>query len=149
MPKVNVRTLAHNIITKFPGNTGNAKNAYTPNESWQLLISEEMLLKVVYCTNIFITFITRKFQRERNALITSIIKIHAFIGILYFCGAHKSSHVNVMDLWATDRNGLKNFHKTMSNKRFLFLSRCLCFDDIETPVIRKEIDKIAPITEFS
>lgn len=147
-PKANIRTPAHNIITKLPGNIGNAKNVHTPNESWQLLISEEMMLKVVNSTNIFITTISQNFQRERDARITSIIEIRAFIGLLYFCGVHKSSHVNVRDLWATDGTGLEIFHKTMSYKRFLFLSRCLRFDDIGTRVVRKETDKLAPIREF-
>ncbi|KFM59493.1 PiggyBac transposable element-derived protein 4, partial [Stegodyphus mimosarum] len=147
-PKTDVRTPAHNIITKLPGNIGKAKYVQTPNESWELLLSEQMLLKVVSYTNIYIASISDNFQRERDARYTNLIEIRAFVGLLYFGGVHKSSHVNVRDLWATDGTGLEIFHKTMSYKRFLFLSRCLRFDDIGTRVIRKQSDKLAPIREF-
>lgn len=147
-PKSNVRTPAHNIVTKLPGNIGEAKNILTPSESWELLINEKMIRNVVNCTNIYITSISDNFERERDARLTTIIEVRAFIGLLYFCGVHKSSHVNVRDLWATDGTGLEVFHKTMSYKRFLFLLRCLRFDDIGTRIIRAETDKLAPIREY-
>ena len=65
------------------------------------------------CTNIYITSISDNFERERDARLTTIIEVRAFIGLLYFCGVHKSSHVNVRDVWAADGTGLKVFHKTI------------------------------------
>nr|XP_042895319.1 piggyBac transposable element-derived protein 4-like [Parasteatoda tepidariorum] len=71
-------------------------------------------------------------------------EIRAFIG-LYLAGIHKSSHVNVPDIWNTDGTGLEVFYRTMSYNRFLFLMRCIRFDDITDRPSRRELDKLAPI----
>ncbi|XP_055936617.1 piggyBac transposable element-derived protein 4-like [Argiope bruennichi] len=144
-PRKNVRTPAHNIISKLPGNIDETKNVSSPINSWTFLIDESMISIIVECTNIFIRSIACKFGRERDAHPTKISEIKAFIGLLYFGGLHKSSHVNVKDLWATDGTGIDIFHRTMSYKRFLFLMRCVRFDDIRDRSSRREVDKLAPI----
>ncbi|XP_054709139.1 piggyBac transposable element-derived protein 4-like [Uloborus diversus] len=141
----NVRIPSHNVILKLPGNIGDAKKVSSVLDSWQLLIDDSILLNIVACTNKFIETIAHNFDRDRDAKETSIIEIKALIGLLYFGGLHKSSHVNVKDLWATDGTGLDIFHRTMSQKRFLFLLRCLRFDDITDRAERKQADKLAPI----
>lgn len=141
----NFRTLARNIISKLPGNIGEAKDVTSPIESWNLLLDENILNTIVTCTNIYIDTISGNFQRERDANKTELSEIKAFIGLLYLCGIHKSSHVHVRDLWRTDGMGLEIFHRTMSHNRFLFLIRCIRFDDVRDRQIRKEVDKLAPI----
>lgn len=53
-PRLNVRTLAHNIVTKLPGNVGNAKELSSPLDSWLLLIDKNIISAIVDCTNIYI-----------------------------------------------------------------------------------------------
>lgn len=144
-PQQTVRTLSHNILTKLPGNIGVAKTVSSPIGSWILLIENSMLTNIVSHTNIYIETISDNFQRERDARPTNLIEIKALIGLLYLCGIHKSSHVNVRDIWATDGTGLDIFHRTMSYKRFLFLLRCLRFDDVRDRMTGKEFDKLAPV----
>ena len=63
-------------------------------------------------------------------------------------GLHKPSRVNMKDLWQTDGIGLEIFYIILSCKRFLFLFRCLCFDDIRDRQSRKKLDRFALIIEF-
>ncbi|GBM56190.1 hypothetical protein AVEN_35175-1 [Araneus ventricosus] len=88
------------------------------------------------------------FSRERDAKSTTEAEMKAFIGLLYISGVHKLSHVNITDVWATDDTGIEIFRNTMSSKQFLFLLRCICFDDIHDRQSRNDIDKLAPIREF-
>lgn len=111
-------------------------------------MSDEMMKDLVNCTNIYIASISDRFSRERDAKSTTEAEMKAFMGLLYICGVHKSSHVNITDLWATDGTGIEIFRTTMSSKRFIFLLRCIRFDDIRDRQSRKDIDKLAPIREF-
>ncbi|XP_035210184.1 uncharacterized protein LOC118184586 [Stegodyphus dumicola] len=113
-----------------------------------LLISSDMIKKLVHWTNSFIKSIRERFSWEREAKETNEAEIKAFIGLLYLIGLHKSSHVYIRDLWATDGTGIEIFRTTMSSTRFNFLLRCIRFDDIETRQSRKELDKLALIREL-
>ncbi|KFM68182.1 hypothetical protein X975_10258, partial [Stegodyphus mimosarum] len=107
-----------------------------------------MIKKLVHWTNSFIESIREPSSWERDAKETNEAEIKAFIGLLYLIGLHKSSHVYIRDLWATDGTGKEIFHTTMSSTHFYFLLRCIRFDDIQTRQSRKELDKLAPMREF-
>ncbi|GBN06546.1 hypothetical protein AVEN_212775-1 [Araneus ventricosus] len=115
---------------KLPRNIANSRYVSTPLESWKLLMSDEMVQDLVNCTNINIASISDRFPRERDAKSTTEAELKAFIGLLYIYGVHKSSHVNITDLWATDGTGIEIFRTTMTPKRFIFLLRCIRFGDI-------------------
>ncbi|XP_055928586.1 piggyBac transposable element-derived protein 4-like [Argiope bruennichi] len=57
----------------------------------------------------------------------------------------KSQHTNVEQLWASDGTGIQILRAAMSYKRFLFLLRCIRFDDIDTGAERRKSDKLAAI----
>ncbi|GBM87136.1 hypothetical protein AVEN_247007-1 [Araneus ventricosus] len=101
-------------------------------------MSDEMVKDLVNCTNIYITWISGCFSRERDAKSTTEAKMKAFIGLLCICGVHKSSHVNITDLWATYGTGIEILRTTMSSKRFLFLLRYIRFEVIHDRQSRKE-----------
>nr|XP_015905033.2 uncharacterized protein LOC107437514 [Parasteatoda tepidariorum] len=143
-----VRKPARNIISKLPGNTAYSKHVASPVDAWNVLFDSKMLNMMVENTNIYIESIQERFTRERDARKTDETEIKAFIGLLYLCGTHKSSHTNLKDLYATDGTGIDIFPKTMSRTRFLFLMRCLRFDNINDRQSRREIDKLAPIRDF-
>ncbi|XP_055928587.1 uncharacterized protein LOC129959723 [Argiope bruennichi] len=60
-------------------------------------------------------------------------------------GTMKSQHKNVEQLWASDGAGIQILRAAMSYKRFLFLLRCIRFDDIDTGAERRKSDKLAAI----
>jgi hypothetical protein len=68
---------------------------------------------------------------------------------LYTAGVFKSSRQNLDDLSANDETGMEIFRSTMSLEGFRFLLQYLCFDDTTTRVARSEVDKLAPIRQFS
>lgn len=144
----NVRKPSKNIISKLPGNTAYSRDVASPLDAWNLLFDSTMLNMMVQYTNIYIDSIQDRFTRERDAKKTDENEIKAFLGLLYLCGTHKSSHTNLKDLYATDGTGIDIFQKTMSRTRFLFLMRCLRFDNINDRKSRREVDKLAPIRKF-
>ncbi|GBN19463.1 hypothetical protein AVEN_210323-1 [Araneus ventricosus] len=65
--KQDIRTLCHNIVSRVPGTKGPAKDATSPEKSWELFIHDNMILLIVECTNIFIEKSALRFLREREA----------------------------------------------------------------------------------
>ncbi|GBM62436.1 hypothetical protein AVEN_180847-1 [Araneus ventricosus] len=94
---------------RLPRNAAISRNVSTPLESWKLLMSVEMVKDLVSCTNIYIASISYRFSRERDAKSTTEAEMKVFIGPLYICVVHKSSHVNITDLWTTDGTGIEIF----------------------------------------
>ncbi|KAJ8723234.1 hypothetical protein PYW08_003146 [Mythimna loreyi] len=147
-PPRSVRTRSHNIITERPGPINEAKDAQTSLECWVLMYPDNVLEQVVVYTNIYITAIQNKFQRERDCLPTDLIELKALLGLLYYFGKLRGAHLNTNDFWATDSTGSDICIATMSRQRFHFLLRCLRFDDINTRQQRRQSDKLAAIRDF-
>lgn len=116
-------------------------------EVWKCLFSNEIVQHLVQCTNIYITKNKTHFSREGDSHETTVEEIKALIGILYICGAMKSSHVNTKDIWATDGTGIDIVSCTMSRNRFHFLLRSLRLDDVRNRANRTNIDKITHVRE--
>jgi len=76
---------------------------------------------------------------------TSVTEIRAPIGILLFLGATKSSKESTASIWAKYDTGKPICIAAMSQKRYLFVVYCLCFDDSTTRAQRRADDKLAPI----
>lgn len=148
-PPRNFRQANRNNIIRFTsGVTGNAKEAITPLEAFQLFFPDDMLSKIVSYTNTYIQQNKSNISRERDALPTNIMELKALIGLLFMGGVLRSSHLNTEDLWSKDGTGVEIFPCVMSRNRFKFLLQCIRFDDIETRETRKKIDRLAPIREI-
>ncbi|GBN25163.1 PiggyBac transposable element-derived protein 4 [Araneus ventricosus] len=131
-----------NII---PGVNACARQAKTVLECWSLLFSDEILNHIVENTNLHIKKISQFYSRERSAKSTDLIEIKALIGLLYLAGCHKSSRLNVRELWDRKGTGIERFWLTMARDRFLFLLRGLRFDDFYARKDNIKWDKLAPI----
>ncbi|XP_071051718.1 piggyBac transposable element-derived protein 4-like [Onthophagus taurus] len=148
-PPINVRTRAHNLVTHLPGPKGKAKDATTPFEGWNCMISDNMINHIVRYTNIYIDLSRGKFVRERDAAPTDQREMKALFGLLYYAGVLKSGRLNTLELWEKHGSGVDIFPAVMSRKRFLFLLTSLRFDDIRDRHTRRQSDKLAPIRELS
>lgn len=96
-------------------------------------------------TNEYISSVRNKFQRERDAKDTSYKEMLAFLNY-WQCPefiAFKFSRC-----LANDGTGIEFFPDTMSAKHFLFILRCLRFDDASSRQSRLIVDKLAPIRQF-
>lgn len=147
-PSKRIKTRKENLIRHLPGVKQMAKNAKLPLECWELFFSPEMLENIVKNTNLYIRNLADNYRRERCARPTDVTEIKALFGLLYLAGCLKSSRVNTDELWDRTGTGAERFWATMSQQRFLFLLRCLRFDDLATRDERKQIDKLAPIRDI-
>ncbi|XP_055928585.1 piggyBac transposable element-derived protein 4-like [Argiope bruennichi] len=104
-----------------------------------------MIDEVIYCTNKYIQGVEAKYYQKPDCKQTCRSEFMALMGLLYFIGTMKSQHTNVEQLWASDGTGIQILRAAMSYKRFLFLLRCIRFDDIDTGAERRKSDKLAAI----
>ena len=147
-PPTNVRTRFQNIVSQVPRVKGNAKSVKTALERYLLFLDEDMLKKITGYTNVYITQVSGNYSRERNAKTTDEVEIRSFIGLLLLAGFYRGGHLNLKDLWNTDGFGVEIFHTTMSLYRFLFLLRCIRFDNILSREERRKVDKLAAVREI-
>lgn len=85
------------------------------------------------------------YKRVTDAQDTDITEMTAFIGLLLMSGVYRAAHLNIEELW--DDDGPSIFSLAMSYKRFLFLYRCIRFDNINNRDERKKTDKLAAVRE--
>lgn len=145
----NIRTRSRNIVLHLPGSKGEARNAATEIECFNLFFDNTIIGLIVCSTNIYINKIKGKYERERDARLTDDIEIRAFLGILLLSGVIGGSRKKTKSIWDNSRGtGVEMIYLAMSEKRFRFLMRCLRFDDIRDRDQRREIDRLAPIREL-
>lgn len=144
----NVRTRIQNIVTHSPGPKLIAKQMKSSIDCFNFIVNNVILNLVTKCTNIYIGKVQHKYKNTSLCRLTDVVEIQAVIGLLNIAGSFRASKEHLVDLWAVDGTGIDIFHSTMSLDRFLFLIRCLRFDDINDRAQRKELDKLAPIREL-
>ncbi|KAJ8731624.1 hypothetical protein PYW07_004788 [Mythimna separata] len=115
-----VRRQVQNILTEDAGIRRNGVGVTTFTEAWSLFISENIIEKVVRCTNEFIQKKTPSYNRIRDCKPTDAVEIRALLGLLYIAGSLKASHANLEDLYSSDGTGIPIFPTTMSVKRVNF-----------------------------
>ncbi|UYV77275.1 hypothetical protein LAZ67_15000317 [Cordylochernes scorpioides] len=146
--KTQIRTRSVNIISQLPGPKSEAKSIESESDAFTKIIDDDMVQKIVDCTNAYISNIKEHFSRERDAKLTTVTEILALFGLLIMSGVKRAAHLTYKELWAVDGSGVEIVRAIMSQDRFLFLLRCLRFDDITTRKERKKLDKLTPIREF-
>ncbi|UYV66270.1 hypothetical protein LAZ67_4001087 [Cordylochernes scorpioides] len=115
---------------------------------WKKTMWQKTQIRTRNCTNAYISKIKEHFSRERDAKLTTATEILALFGLLIMSGVKRAAHLTYKELWAVDGSGVEIVKAIMSQERFLFILRCLRFDDITTRKERKKLDKPAPIREF-
>ena len=148
-PKKVGRTPKRNLLIGKPGPKNAAVPVTSPEEAFGLFINNEMVQIITRWTNQKIILVREKFNsRQGFAYDTSESELRAFIGILLFLGATKSSKEALSSIWAEDGTGKPLCIAAMSQKRFTFISYCLRFDDGQSREERKKKDKLAPIRQI-
>ena len=148
--KKSSRTAAKNIVKVFPGPKMIARGVVQEVESFNKLVTADMIDEIVYYTNMYIERkrLEISYSRERDVKKTSRSEICALLGALFLIGVKGGNHTNVQDLWCNDGTGMAILRACMSYKRFLFLLRSIRFDDKETREMRRSTDKLAAIRVF-
>ncbi|XP_077301051.1 piggyBac transposable element-derived protein 4 [Arctopsyche grandis] len=109
-----------------------------------------MIDDVLKYTNMYIDRlrVNQQYSRNRDCKNIDRPEFMAYFGLLYLIGIKKSHHANVKEIFASDGTGIEIARAVMSYKRFLFITRCLRFDDKNTRVERRKVDKLAAIREL-
>lgn len=145
-----------NIIKVPTGATRHSKDVKTPRQAWDFFITTEMREKIKRRTNDRINkFVdswkaSKRKPRPEHKLINDMEELDAFIGLQIYRGVFGMAMTDV-DLLFSKEHGRVAFSGTMSRDRFVFLHRCLNFDDATEPSERAERvkkDKGAAIREI-
>ncbi|KAJ8953480.1 hypothetical protein NQ318_023601 [Aromia moschata] len=92
--------------------------------------------------------IQHEYSRERDCKDITRDELLAYFGLLYLIGIKKAHLSNVKEIFANDGTGIQIVRAAMSYKRFLFITRCLRFDDKAPRDERRRTDKLAAIRQF-
>jgi hypothetical protein len=92
-------------MTKLPGVRGQGKNANMPFETWNCLITDEILDNIFQHTNLYILNIKPKLSSESDAILTDKIETKAFIILLCLAGVLQSNKKSLNELCGTDGYG--------------------------------------------
>lgn len=143
------RVRSHNVIQRPLGPKGTAANASTPLQCFELFFDPNIIDLLVNNTNLYIATIHSNYQRERDAKLTTVTEMRAFVGLLLILGVNRSGRQNLKDFWDNSiGTGLELVYLTMSINRFRFLIRAIRFDDTQDRLQRQEVDKLAAIRCF-
>ncbi|XP_015122054.1 piggyBac transposable element-derived protein 4-like [Diachasma alloeum] len=122
-----------------------AVNLNSLEEFWDLLLNREIIDIIVQNTNAKIEEVCAPLIAEGRAQTyhhhTDALEIRAYIGVLYYAGLWKSSHVDNNELW-DKKNGIYFYRGVFPRMRFEFLQSCLRFDTREN---RDPDDRFSPI----
>ncbi|XP_067121737.1 piggyBac transposable element-derived protein 4-like [Centruroides vittatus] len=142
------KTRRENLIYLIPGPIGEATNARSIFECWNLFVTDDILDIIVIHTNQQIQKVQPHYERERDANTTDLQEIKALIGLFYLAAYKKVNRCHVNEMWTTDGTGFEIARTAMSERRFRFLLANLRFDDKQTRGERLKFDKLAAVRTF-
>ena len=137
-------------ISSIGGHTPYVKrNTKTILQTWSLMITDEILMKVVNFTNVKISaFITSlrdnldETDKKTNFRLTFLLELKVYFGIFYVRAAMNLNGMDSDIAWCHySSNPL--FVCTLQQKRFSILSHFIQFDDVDTRFNRWKNDKFA------
>nr|BDT63058.1 MAG: piggyBac transposable element-like protein [Trachysalambria curvirostris nimavirus] len=128
-----------------PGPTEAIDEAERPSDFFLHFFDNEMIGQIALHTNETIDEIKPKYKvQNAHTDHVTLLELRAVIGLLLFTGAKKDNHVGTHELWSL-AYGSSLYRCVMSEQRFLFILRCLRFDDKRTREERKKKDNFAAI----
>ena len=145
------RTAAVNIVTEREG----VNPEFLPlidcvRDSIGLFITQNMIQDITIHTNQEIN--------RRNAVpgqeveidhkYTDEVEMEALLGLLLAIGASRGRSESLTDLWQDGPFSRPFFRAVMDRKRLQWLLSCLRFDNKDDREVRKQMDKLAPISDI-
>lgn len=130
--------------------TQRARGIQNEQDAFFQIIDISMIDDVLKYTNMYIDQLRLQhhYSRDRDCRNIDRQEFMAYLGLLYIIGINKSHHANVKEIFASDGTGIEIARAVMGYKRFLFITRCLRFDDVNSRAERRKIDKLAAIRDF-
>ncbi|KAG8236658.1 hypothetical protein J437_LFUL014506 [Ladona fulva] len=100
--------------------------------AFQKIVDGEMVEDIVKFTNLYI-----EHKCTEIGMPTSVTEILVLFGAVFLIAIKHGHHTNVLELWNPDGTGIIALRTIMSYRRFLFLLRCIRFDDSTTREVEK------------
>lgn len=132
-------------VTHAPGPQGAAKYAKEILQAFEIFFDEDLLKLLVENTNKYIEKVKCNFERSQDARDVSDSEMKAFLGVLIGMGVQQEGHASYTDIFNDANFSSDFFSTTMSSVRFMFILRCLRFDDTDTRMAYVTTDKLGPI----
>ncbi|KAJ8942979.1 hypothetical protein NQ314_009854 [Rhamnusium bicolor] len=107
-PNKRVKTRKENKYVRLPMARIRTRDLKEPLDIFRFFVDDTLLAIIVDNTNRYIDSIADKYTRESDCRRTNNEEIQALIGLLYYAGILKASHLNASDLWRTD--GISSMH---------------------------------------
>ncbi|KAJ8954858.1 hypothetical protein NQ318_023422 [Aromia moschata] len=147
---VRSKAKAKNIVKTRTGVTQTARDIKDEKDAFLKIIDLSMIDNILKFTNMYIDQlkIQHEYSRERDCKDITRDELMVYFGLLYLIGIKKAHLSNVKEIFANDGTGIQIVRAAMSYKRFLFITRCLRFDDKATRDERRRTDKLAAIGQF-
>jgi len=142
--QIPARRRRRNIMTESPRVIAQPQ---TEKESFELLISEEILRTTLMHTNRKVKEVRRNLQQVSYSVNTfSMDELKAGLAIILKAGRDRDNFTDLEDLWKP-ADSRPFYRAVMGVNRFKFLLRCLRFDNWHTRPIRRVDDKFAAVSE--
>ncbi|KAJ8929413.1 hypothetical protein NQ314_017899, partial [Rhamnusium bicolor] len=117
-------------------------------EIWKQFFDADIINLIVIHPNEYLESVAAQYNHATYTRPTDNVEIKALLGLLNLASVKKSNHLITEDHFKTNGTAPEIFHVTMSLQHFRILLRFLGFDDIQTKIARRELDKLAPIREL-
>ncbi|UYV75364.1 hypothetical protein LAZ67_12003671 [Cordylochernes scorpioides] len=121
--KTQIRTRSVNIISQLPGPKSEAKSIESESDAFTKIIDNDMVQRIVDCTNAYISNIKEHFSRERDAKLTTVTETLALFGLLIMSGVKRAAHLTYKELWAVDGSGVEIVRAIMSQEHLMILQQ--------------------------
>ncbi|XP_037954070.1 uncharacterized protein LOC119684172 [Teleopsis dalmanni] len=129
-----------------PQGKGPSSKVSNPLETWNLLIDEPILLRIVKCTNDEIR--SHNTYRTTYQHTIDLIELRVWIGLTYLIGIFRNSQYNgpLEELWTLELGNVI-FRSAMSFKRYEYISEMIRFSEIKSENATISIDCVHHIWE--
>ena len=123
--------------------------ATSPAEVFSLFMTDQMVAEVCVHTNRKIEDLRQKIKDKDKATFrdTTLSEMKAFIGVLLMTGVRRDNHLTTEEMWS-HIYGCPFYRANFSERRFVFITRALRFDDPATRPARLEGDRFAHIRKI-
>jgi len=145
-----VRRSIHNIVRGSPGPTLPVNFSWSSLENYfKILIREGIVETLVRHTNSMLTLLRENVHAKYRTTFqnTDVVEMQGLIGVLLLQGVKHDNHLASSELFDIQL-GAPAYRAAMSERRFCFLLRCLCFDNKQTRVLGEAEDKFAAVREI-
>lgn len=151
-PPVHRRMLPHNICREGSGPHASTRNL-SIKDTFKKIFSDEICSIIVRETNRKGREIIAEYNRTKAKHLKdktwkpiTLSELDTFLGLLIIAGVYHNKRTSIRMMWGDGSHPI--FRASMNVERFVWLNRCIRFDNSLTRETRKKTDKAAAIRDI-